>query len=185
MTDQTRADWLRGRVAELRTISGNYPLMETHREIQRLESIAADLEAKDRRINELIQAGSKVNSEICQTLGKALGYPTIHTGTVNGQVAIVSRDYPGAVATDDVCVGDHVAETLATEAASKIAALTVERDRLREALGLSSKSLAETLVFREFMDEHHDQQNRDVMQFRASRQLALTTARAALKGENS
>lgn len=50
MTDQTHADWLRVRVAELRTISGNYPLMETHREIQRLESIADELEAKERTI---------------------------------------------------------------------------------------------------------------------------------------
>jgi hypothetical protein len=54
------------------------------------------------------------NHEIEQTLGKALGYPPL---------------YPDASPVDDgqACVGDHVAETLALEAADLIERLRAER----------------------------------------------------------
>lgn len=150
MTNQAHAEWLRDAIKQV------------------ADKMLLHLEAKDRRISELIQAGSKVNGEICQTLGKALGYPTIHTGIVNGPTAVVSSDYPGAVATDDVCVGDHVAETLAAEAAQTIAALTAERDRLREALLFYAGG--RNVVFSEHMDEWVVYDHGEI-------------ARAALKGE--
>jgi hypothetical protein len=56
----------------------------------------------------------KLNHEVCQILGKALGYPKYMDDPVN---------FPDATEADGVCVGEHVAETLAAEAAKKLAAL--------------------------------------------------------------
>ncbi|WP_436357371.1 hypothetical protein [Brevundimonas sp. CEF1] len=56
-------------------------------------------------------ACSKSNDEISQTLGKALGYPWFKDDQIN---------FPGATAENGVCVGDHVAESLADEAARRI-----------------------------------------------------------------
>ena len=54
---------------------------------------------------------ANVNEEICQTLGAALGYPRYVDDPTN---------FPDATEADGVCVGDHVAETLAVEAAERI-----------------------------------------------------------------
>lgn len=54
------------------------------------------------------------DQEISQILGKALGYPWLKDD---------QRNFPGATEADGVCVGDHVAESLATEAAARIATL--------------------------------------------------------------
>ena len=56
-------------------------------------------------------ACSKSNDEISQTLGKALGYPWFKDDQIN---------FPGATAENGVCVGDHVAESLADEAARRL-----------------------------------------------------------------
>lgn len=68
--------------------------------------------------------------EIEQVLGKALGYPPA---------------YPDASRTDDgvVCIGDHVPETLAIEAAWKIAELTQQRDAAEAELARCHERLAE------------------------------------------
>ena len=58
-------------------------------------------------------------NEIEQILGKALGYP---------QFKDDQKNFPGATEADGVCVGDQVAETLAAQAAERIA-------RLREVAG--------------------------------------------------
>jgi hypothetical protein len=60
------------------------------------------------------------NEEICQTLGKALGYPWYKDD---------QRNFPGATEANGVCVGDHVAETIACEAAKKIGELMVEVEK--------------------------------------------------------
>lgn len=65
-------------------------------------------------IHRLRAAYMKFNSDICQTLGKALGYPWYKDD---------QKNFPGATKEDGVCVGDHVAETLAIEAADKIVRL--------------------------------------------------------------
>lgn len=57
---------------------------------------------------------AKSHEEICQTLGRALNYPAF---------ADDQKNFPGATDEDGVCVGDHVAETLAMEAADKIGEL--------------------------------------------------------------
>lgn len=64
--------------------------------------------------NRLRTNWSKVNDEICQTLGKALGYPWFKDDQEN---------FPGATEANGVCVGDHVAESLADEAAKRIHAI--------------------------------------------------------------
>ena len=67
----------------------------------------------------------RLNHEIEQILGAALHYP---------RYCDSPDAFHGATEADGVCVGDHVAETLAEEAAAKIAALTAGRDRYRAAL---------------------------------------------------
>ena len=57
---------------------------------------------------------SKQQGEVQQILGKALGYPRYCDDQVN---------FPLATEKDGVCVGEHTAETLAEEAAKKIAEL--------------------------------------------------------------
>ena len=57
------------------------------------------------------------NDVICQVLGRALGYPWFEDDPKN---------FPGATESNGVCVGDHVAVTLAVEAAQRVAALTEE-----------------------------------------------------------
>lgn len=68
----------------------------------------ADLEAEIIRLREAL---TKQNDEICQTLGKALGYPWFKDD---------QKNFPGATDEHGVCVGDHVAESIAMEAARRI-----------------------------------------------------------------
>lgn len=59
--------------------------------------------------------------DICQTLGKALGYPWFKDD---------QDTFPNAVEADGVCVGEHVAASIAGEAASRITALEAALRRL-------------------------------------------------------
>lgn len=82
------------------------------------------LRAENERLRNAI---AKQNHDIEQTLGQALGYPWFKDD---------QKNFPGATEANGVCVGEHVAETLATEAASKIESLRVrladaERDAAR------------------------------------------------------
>ena len=67
--------------------------------------------------NQMIALGTRQNMQqrrddtVCQTLGKALGYP---------RYCDDQKNFPGATEADGVCIGDHVAESLAEEAARKI-----------------------------------------------------------------
>lgn len=70
-------------------------------------------------------AVSKSNDEICQSLGKALGYPWFKDDQAN---------FPGSTESDGVCVGDHVAESIADEAARRLTQAERQRDELRKAL---------------------------------------------------
>lgn len=65
---------------------------------------------KDRLWN----ACHKINEEVCQVLGKALGYPWFKDD---------QKNFPGTTEVNGVCVGDHVAESIADEAADRIALL--------------------------------------------------------------
>lgn len=62
-------------------------------------------------IERLKRACSMLNDEVSQTLGRALGYPKFCDD---------QKNFPGATDADGVCVGDHVAESLAAEASKEI-----------------------------------------------------------------
>jgi len=64
----------------------------------------------------------QMDGEICQMLGQALGYPWLKDD---------QKNFPGATEAEGVCVGDHVAETIAMEAARRIGELERERDEAR------------------------------------------------------
>lgn len=62
------------------------------------------------------------NETVCQILGKALGnFPRYVDDQVN---------FPGATEEDGVCVGEHVAESMAAQAANRIKELETENARL-------------------------------------------------------
>ena len=87
---------------------------------------------KNREIDALRSACAKQDEEICQTLGQALNYPWYKDD---------QKNFPGATEAEGVCVGEHVAESLAVEAAKKIDALRAEVERLRMATrGIRSRS---------------------------------------------
>jgi hypothetical protein len=69
------------------------------------------LNVAEQRVEALQTAAAKSNDEICQTLGKVLGFPWYKDDL---------DLFPGATESDGVCVGDHVAETLAVQAADRI-----------------------------------------------------------------
>lgn len=73
----------------------------------------SDLAAAKDEERSIRLAVSVSNEEICQTLGRALGYPRYADDPAN---------FPDAMDADGVCVGDHVAETIIAEAAAWIAA---------------------------------------------------------------
>ena len=75
-----------------------------------IEKLTNERDAARAEVARLRLCASKINEEICQTLGRALGYPRFADDPVN---------FPG-YEDDDVCVGDHVAETIAMEAARRI-----------------------------------------------------------------
>ena len=76
-------------------------------------------------VERLRAACSRENDTISQVLGRALDYPRF----VDDQ-----KNFPGSTDADGVCVGDHVAASLADEAAGTIRALRAEVERLRGSL---------------------------------------------------
>ena len=89
------------------------------------------------------KAASTINEEVCQILGAALGYPWLKDDQTN---------FPGATEADGVCVGDHVAESLAAEAAAKlatVAALVEALERIAEGDHPEGTSLAVNNNYRE------------------------------------
>ena len=98
MSDSQDAHWLRCTAGKIVEGPHTTPVADGMRK-------AAD------EIDRLRAALTKQNDEICQTLGKALGYPWFK----DDQVV-----FPGATEENGVCVGDHVAESIAEEAARTI-----------------------------------------------------------------
>jgi uncharacterized small protein (DUF1192 family) len=96
-----------------------------------MEQVLADLRAEVARLKD---ACLKMNDEVSQTLGKALGYPWFKDDQQN---------FPGATEANGVCVGEHVAESIAAEAAGRITHLTEELSDLRaELVGAKGDALA-------------------------------------------
>lgn len=96
-------------------------------------------------IERLRGAFAASNDDICQTLGKALGYPWFKDD---------QKNFPGATEANGVCVGDHVAESIAAEAANRFDALKAdmavvlraELDRLEAAAPLNARETARYLM---------------------------------------
>jgi len=87
----------------------------------RAERAEAEVERLTARNAALVPGLARMNDDIGQTLGKALGYPWF-----KDDQAI----FPGATEAEGVCIGDHVAESIADEAAAKIGKLRAEIERL-------------------------------------------------------
>lgn len=73
--------------------------------------------------NNLRAGYSKMNDEVCQRLGKALGYPWFKDDQQN---------FPNATEENGVCTGEHVAESIAAEAASWILKVEAELNDLKK-----------------------------------------------------
>jgi DNA repair exonuclease SbcCD ATPase subunit len=85
-------------------------------------ALEQSLAAKQEEIERLKNAYSKSADEVEQSLGKALGYPWFKDD---------QKNFPGATKADGVCVGDHVPESIADEAAKRITDLQEENAALR------------------------------------------------------
>ncbi len=93
--------------------SGKLPMWEMAYDLNvAIACLRADLATAERDLNRLRALSLAQGHEIEQTLGAALGYPRFCDD---------QKAFPGATEADGVCVGDHVAETLAEEAAALIA----------------------------------------------------------------
>lgn len=79
-------------------------------QLDKCGNVELELNAANERINLLERACAKQNEEICQTAGKALGYPWFKDD---------QKNFTGATEADGVCVGEHVAETIVAELAKK------------------------------------------------------------------
>jgi hypothetical protein len=88
-----------------------------------VEFVRADLfDALQCEVDRLRIGAARQNEEICQSFGKALGYPWYRDDQQN---------FPGTTDADGVCVGEHVAETLGAEAAAAIARLKAELEAMQ------------------------------------------------------
>lgn len=74
-------------------------------------------EREKERYERLLNAYFKTSDEVSQTLGKVLNYPWYMDD---------QKNFPGATFKDGVCVGEHVPESIAMEAATRITVLTKE-----------------------------------------------------------
>ena len=90
-------------------------------------------------VERLRRSFSECDNRIQQELGKSLGYP---------QYKDSQEHFPGATESNGVCVGDHVGETLAIEAASKIRELRAEVEKLKEQLRAEIKKNTITIPIR-------------------------------------
>jgi hypothetical protein len=73
-----------------------------------VKGLARELAAERAEVERLREACMRTNAAVCQSLGKALGYPWFKDD---------QKNFPGATEADGVCVGEHVAESVAEEAA--------------------------------------------------------------------
>lgn len=82
----------------------------------------AEMEA---RIKTITDGFRHEQNDIEQTCGKVLGYPRYYDD---------QKNFPGATEKDGVCVGEHVASSIAAELANKYRDLLARNKRLEEAL---------------------------------------------------
>lgn len=90
--------------------------------IEEMEARVAELEA---HIKTITEGCARENLNIEQICGGALGYP---------RYCDDQKNFPGATEEDGVCVGEHVAASIASELAGKYRDLLARVERLEEAL---------------------------------------------------
>lgn len=97
----------------------------------------------------LWKAYAESEARICQILGAALGYPWYKDDQEN---------FPGATEADGVCVGDHIAETLASEAADRIKAFKTSAGTLKETSAMHDLTTKEGReAFRQYVVRANDE----------------------------
>jgi hypothetical protein len=84
-------------------------------------SVQAERNEALAKCERLRAACSQTEHAVCQILGRALKYP---------RYADDPKNFPDEADSDDVCTGDHVAVTLAEEAAHELRQLRLQRDLL-------------------------------------------------------
>lgn len=99
----------------------NSPLLRAVLLEEDIPALLSHADALQAKVAHAKGAYSKMNEEVCQTLGAALGMPRFCDDQAN---------FPGTTEADGVCVGEHVAETIAMEAARRIAELQAKAARL-------------------------------------------------------
>lgn len=119
-------------------------IQESNQELvgRALFSQEQSIEMLNNDLKHLRLAAARDNEEITQVLGRALGYPWFKDD---------QKNFPGATEANGVCVGDHVAASLAVEAAKTIKAM---RERLSileiRAFGVPKPSGLRKSTWREF-----------------------------------
>lgn len=116
-------------------------------------------------IEKLRAAYSNLQNDVQQTLGKVLGYPWFKDD---------QKNFPGATEDNGVCVGDHVAESIAVEAAAEIEKLQADWETARDA---HDRRAAEVVQLRAALREIVDVGEKQ------SQLICASSARAALGGE--
>lgn len=109
MSDTPRTDGVIHNIAELGVFA---------RQLER------ELNAANARIAHITDGFRREQNDIEQTCGKALGYPRFCDD---------QKNFPGSTEADGVCIGDHVAASIAAELAGKYAAAINRIKRLEEA----------------------------------------------------
>jgi len=92
---------------------------DNNRNDQTTQCVETEVGALKERIKLLEYGIAKQNLEIEQTCGRVLDYPWFKDD---------QKNFPGATEKDGVCVGEHVAETIAAELARKY---TEAKDRIK------------------------------------------------------
>lgn len=101
----------------IETVEAAWARVENYLAIAASETERAD--QADALAEKAQQAYYQQANEIDQILGKALGYPWYKDD---------QKNFPGATEANGVCTGDHVPESLAMEAAARLAQAERERD---------------------------------------------------------
>ena len=104
-----------GEVAELRELLDAEIILrrnETDRLQSALTSTAEKLAHMTNERDRMRDAASIINGEVCQILGKALGFPWYKDD---------QKNFPGATEADGICEGHYVAQDMANLAAGKLA----------------------------------------------------------------
>jgi len=106
-----------------------------------LDSLRRQRTDAEARVRKLEDGMARDNDEICQTLGRVLGYPWYKDD---------QKNFPGATEADGVCVGEHVAASIAAEAARRVREL---EEVLKPFVALGGPDDTSTVAFHDLSDD--------------------------------